>query len=159
MMCGATRRATRVTWRHFVQRGQSVAEVALVTPLLLLLLLGAIEIGRFAYYGIEVSGAARAAVQYGAQSLADSKDINGITQAARNDAPEVAGLNVSAIDRCACSNTPSNFVGCPALLCPKGHALVYLQVDTTARIKPLFRFPGLSSTFPAHGHAIMRVAQ
>jgi Flp pilus assembly protein TadG len=159
MMRGAALRATTAARRHFAQRGQSVAEVALVTPMLLLLLLGAIEIGRFAYYGIEVSNAARAAVQYGAQSLADSKDISGITQAAQRDAPEVPGLNVSASDRCACSNTPSSFVACPALRCSSGHPLVFLQVDTTARIKPLFRYPGLSSTFPAHGHAIMRVAQ
>jgi Flp pilus assembly protein TadG len=151
--------ATTVRRARFAQRGQSVAEVALVTPLLLLLLLGAIEIGRFAYYGIEVSNAARAGVQYGAQSLADSKDISGITKAAQNDAPEVADLRVNAQNQCACSNTPSNFVGCPAINCFSGHGLVFLQVDTTASIRPLFRYPGLSSTFTAHGHAIMRVAQ
>jgi Flp pilus assembly protein TadG len=138
--------------------GQSVAEIALVTPLLLLMLVGTIEIGRFAYYGIEVSNAARAGVQYGAQSLADSKDLNGITQAAQGDAPEVPGLQVTATDKCACSNTPSSFVGCPAR-CGSGHALVFLQVDTTASIRPLFRYPGLSSTYNAKGHAIMRVAQ
>lgn len=141
------------------QGGQSVAEIALVTPLLLLMLLGTIEIGRFAYYGIEVSNAARAGVQYGAQSLADSKDLNGITQAAQNDAPEVPGLQVTATDKCACSNTPSNFVGCPASRCPSGHGLVFLQVDTTASISPLFRYPGLSSTYTATGRAVMRVAQ
>jgi len=145
--------------RRFLERGQSVAEIALLTPLLLLMLLGTIEIGRFAYYGIEVSSAARAAVQFGAQSLADSKDVAGITQAAKNDAPEVPGLNVTATDRCACSNTPANFVGCPAFACTPGHALVFLQVDTSANIKPLFRYPGLPKNFAAKGHAIMRVAQ
>ncbi len=144
---------------RFAQRGQSVAEMALLTPVLLLMLLGAIEIGRFAYYGIEVSSAARAGVQFGAQSLADSKDLTGITQAAQNDAPEVPGLSVAARDRCACSNSPANFVGCPAFGCSPGHALVFLQVDTTANIKPLFRYPGLPANFPAKGHAIMRVAQ
>jgi Flp pilus assembly protein TadG len=143
----------------FFERGQSVAEIALLTPLLLLMLLGTIEIGRFAYYGIEVSSAARAAVQFGAQSLADSKDVAGITQAAKNDAPEVPSLQVIATDRCACSNTPSSFVGCPAFACAPGHALVFLQVDTSASIKPLFRYPGLPANFAAKGHAIMRVAQ
>jgi Flp pilus assembly protein TadG len=140
------------------ETGQSVAEVAMLTPLLLLLLLGTIEIGRYAYYGIEVANAARAGVQYGAQSLADSKDLTGIRQAARSDAPEVQSLNVTSRDRCACSNSPSNYVGCPAR-CGSGHPLVFLEVDTTARISPLFRYPGLPASFPAKGSAIMRVAQ
>jgi Flp pilus assembly protein TadG len=150
-------------WRRSDRRGgtgngQSLAEMALVTPLLLLLLLGTIEIGRYAYYGIEVANAARAGVQYGAQSLADSKDLAGITQAAKSDAPEVKNLNVSSQDRCACSNSPANYTGCPAR-CGSGHPLVFLEVDTTARIAPLFRYPGLPSSFAAKGSAIMRVAQ
>jgi Flp pilus assembly protein TadG len=141
------------------QRGQSVLEIALVTPVLLLLLVGTIEIGRYAYYSIEVSSAARAGVQYGAQSLADSKDLVGITQAAQKDAPEVSGMDVSATNQCACSNSPTNFVGCPARGCAPGHGLVFVKVDTTANIRPLFRYPGLSVTFPARGEAIMRVTQ
>jgi Flp pilus assembly protein TadG len=154
-------RNTRRFSRHdsVMQRGQSVVEVALMTPLLLLLLVGTIEIGRYAYYGIEVSSAARAGVQYGAQSLADSKDLAGITQAAQKDAPEVPAMDVSATNQCACSNSPANLVGCPALGCAPGHGLVFLKVDTTANIRPLFRFPGLSVTFAARGHAIMRVTQ
>ena len=142
-----------------VADGQSLAEMALVTPLLLLLLLGTIELGRFAYYAIEVSNAARAGVQYGAQSLADSTDLAGITQASRNDAPEITDLAVTTTNRCACSNAPASYVGCPAKNCAPGHALVFLEVDTTARIKPLFRYPGLPSSFAASGQAIMRVAQ
>jgi len=141
------------------EKGQSVAEVALVTPLLLLLLVGAIEIGRFAYYGIEVANAARAGVQYGSQSLADSFDLPGITQAAKNDAPEVTGLGVTRLNRCACSTSPANYVGCPATLCLPGSSVVFLEVDTTATISPLFRYPGLPSTFNAKGKAIMRVSQ
>jgi Flp pilus assembly protein TadG len=141
------------------QFGQSVVEIALVTPVILLLLVGTIEIGRFAYYGIEVSNAARAGVQYGAQSLADSRDVPGITQAAQNDAPEVTGMNVTTTNRCACSNSPANYVGCPARGCAPGHGLVFLQVDTTANIQPLFRYPGMPASFAAKGQAIRRVTQ
>jgi Flp pilus assembly protein TadG len=151
--------ARKIGRSRIARCGQSVAEMALVTPLLLSMLLGTIEIGRFAYYGIEVSSAARAGVQFGAQSLADSRDLTGITQAAQNDAPEVSGLNVTARDRCACSNSPATLVGCPALVCAPGHSLVFLQVETTANIKPLFPYPGLPAKFVARGHAVMRVAQ
>lgn len=141
------------------EKGQSVAEVALVTPLLLLLLVGAIEVGRFAYYGIEVANAARAGVQYGSQSLANSFDLPGITQAAKNDAPEVTTLSVTTQNRCACSNSPANYVACPATLCAPGVSVVFLEVDTTTTVAPLFRYPGLPSTFNATGKAIMRVSQ
>jgi hypothetical protein len=37
--------------------------------------------------------------------------------------------------------------------------VVFLQVDTTVQVAPLFHYPGLPSTFTASGKAIMRVAQ
>jgi TadE-like protein len=143
------------------QRGQSIAEFAMVLPLLLLLLVGTIEIGRFAYYGIEVQSAARAAVQYGVQSLAASKDTAGLQQAAHNDAPDITNLQVNPSNTCACSDSPGTFVGCPlkSTDCPAGHPVVFVQVDTSADISPLFNYPGISSKFKATGRAIMRVAQ
>jgi len=142
--------------------GQSLAEVALLTPLLLLLLVGTIEVGRFAYYSIEVSNAARAAVQYGAQSLADSKDTAGIQSAADKDAPDIPGLGVTPTTSCACSTSPAVSVLCataPVICLPPSTAVVFLEVDTTKAITPLFRYPGLPSTFTANGKAIMRVAK
>jgi hypothetical protein len=141
------------------QSGQSVLEIALLAPVLLLMLVGAIEIGRYAYFAIEATSAARAGVQYGAQSLVDSKDVAGIIGAASNDAPELQSLNVTARDLCACSNNPSHYVGCPAQRCGSGHPVVFLQVDTTAQVLSLFHYPGLPATFSASGQAIMRVAQ
>lgn len=140
------------------QRGQSVLELALLAPLLLLMLVGTIEIGRYAYFAIEATSAARAGAQYGIQSLTDSKDIAGIQLAATNDAPELPQLNVASKDLCACSNRPSHYVGCPAQRCGAGHPVVFLQVDTTVQVPPLFHYPGLPSTFTANGKAIMRVA-
>ena len=143
-------------------RGQSLAEVAMITPLLLLLLVGTIEIGRFAYYSIEVANAARAAVQYGAQSLADSQDTLGIQTAATNDAPDISGLGVTPATSCACSNTPGSPVLCataPVVCLPPATSVVFLEVDTTKAITPLFSYPGFPSTFTANGKAIMRVAK
>ncbi len=141
------------------QAGQSVLEIALLAPVLLLLLVGAIEIGRYAYFAIEATSAARAGVQYGAQSLADSKDVAGIKVAGSNDAPDLIQLNVTANNLCACSNSPSHYVRCPAQRCGAGHPVVFLQVNTTAQVPSLFHYPGLPATFTANGQAIMRVAQ
>jgi Flp pilus assembly protein TadG len=140
------------------QAGQSVLELALLAPLLLLMLVGTIEIGRFAYFAIEATSAARAGAQYGMQSLTDSRDIRGIQLAASHDAPELQHLSVTPKNLCACSNRPSHYVGCPAQ-CGTGHPVVFLQVDATVQVLPLFHYPGLPSTFTASGKAIMRVAQ
>jgi hypothetical protein len=145
--------------RMVSESGQSLLELAILTPILLLLVIGIIEVGRFAYYSIEVTNAARAAVQYGAQSLADSKDSVGLQQAALNDASDLTGVNVNPSVLCACSESPSTYFAiCPAIGC-SGHPVVFIQVDTTANISPLFHYPGFPSTFTANGHAIMRVAQ
>lgn len=142
------------------QSGQSIAEVAMLTPLVLLLLLGTIEIGRFAYYGIEVANAARAGVQYGAQSLADSKDASGIQLAAQNDAQNIPGLGVTSTNHCACSDDPSDYLGCPVnpRNCASGHPLVFLEVNTTGTFQSIFHYPGLPPSLTIHGQAIMRVA-
>lgn len=140
-------------------QGQSIAEVAIVMPLLLLLLLGGVEIGRLAYYSIEVSNAARAGVQYGSQSLADSADNAGILQAAQNDASNIAGLTVTTRNLCACSNDPANYVGCPAKGCGTGHSVVFLEVRTEGNVQPLFHIPGLPNVFQVTGQALMRVTQ
>src|SRR5580692_10049080 len=79
---------SRSSWRS--DSGQSLIEVALLLPLLLLLLVGTIEIGRFAYYAILVANSARAGAQYGSQSLVTSADTAGITTAAKNDGQSIA---------------------------------------------------------------------
>src|SRR4029077_10530393 len=67
------------------QSGQSLVELALLTPLLLLLLVGTVEMGRYAYISVLVANAARAGAAYGAQSLPQSVDTLGIHAAAQSD--------------------------------------------------------------------------
>ena len=58
-------------------RGQSIVELALTLPLLLLLLLGTIDIGRVFFDYIQMRDAALEGATYGARSPTDTK---GITQ-------------------------------------------------------------------------------
>ena len=90
------------------QSGQSLVEVALLTPLLLALLIGGIELGRYAYIAILVGNAARAGAGYGAQSLVQSVDTTGIQTAADNDfqnnGQNVSNLTVTSSTSCGCDN-------------------------------------------------------
>jgi Flp pilus assembly protein TadG len=138
------------------ERGQSLVELAFVLPVLLLLLVGIIEIGRFAYYGILVANAARAGAQYGAQSLAAAADTTGISNAGTNDAPGITApntLTVTSTQSCGCSTTSLGTCGTPTV-CAAGRWLVYVQVTATGSFNSLFSYPGLPKTF-----AVTRVQQ
>jgi len=141
------------------ERGQSLVELAFVVPLLLLLLIGIIEIGRFAFYSIVVSNAARAGAQYGAQSLATAADTAGIATAAKNDGQGGTGLTVTSSQLCGCSGATLSG-SCPATLCVlPNHALVYVRVQVVGAFPSLFHYPGLPASIDVTSVEEMRVAQ
>jgi Flp pilus assembly protein TadG len=142
---------------HRRQGGQSLVEVAFVVPVLLLLMVGIIEIGRFAYFSVLVSNAAHAGAEYGAQSLISSGDAAGIRQAARNDG-QIAGITmtVNPVQLCGCSST--TLAGCPSGGgCAK--PLVYIQVTASETVPAMFHFPGIPINLPLSSTVTMRVAQ
>ena len=151
--------ARRRTTRRATQSGQALLEVALVTPLLLLLAVGIIEIGRYAYYSILVADAARAGAQYGAQNLATAADTAGIRTAAENDGQNLAALHVTVQHECGC--TGSSIGGaCPATACASpNHALVYVKVTVTGTFNSLFKYPGIPQSIDCDSTELMRVAQ
>lgn len=67
------------------ESGQSLVELAFVTPLLLLLAVGVIEMGRYMYIGILVGNAARAGAAYGAAEPGGGPSGTGIQDAACAD--------------------------------------------------------------------------
>jgi Flp pilus assembly protein TadG len=146
----------------FGERGQSLVELAFVVPLLLLLMVGIIEIGRFAYYSILVASAARAGAIYGAQSLATAKDTTGISTAGTNDAPGITAPNsliVSSTQRCGCSTAALGACGALAVCVKPQHPLVYVRVKADGSFESLFNYPGLPGTFKVTSIEEMRVAQ
>jgi TadE-like protein len=144
------------------ERGQSLVELAFMLPLLLLLLVGIIEIGRFAFYSILVANAARAGAQYGSQSLAAAADAPGIRTAGTNDAPGIVApntLTVSSTQRCGCSSATLGACGALAICIPPGHPLVYVRVQADGRFHSLFNYPGLPEPLNVTSVNEMRVAQ
>jgi Flp pilus assembly protein TadG len=134
--------------------GQTVVEVALLLPLLLLLLVGLIELGRYAYFDILISNAARAGAQYGAQSLIQAADVAGIRRAAQNDG--LAAMTITATQQCGCA--AASLGGCPTgAVCPQ--PLVYVQVTATDRYNSLFRYPGIPRNLTLTSTVTMRVSQ
>lgn len=139
--------------------GQAMLELCLILPVLLLLLVGTIELGRAAYFKIEVTDAARAGALYAAQSMADAVDTTGITQAAQNNAQDVVGgVSVSTGPiACVCPGAGSVAGGCPGGGCTNPQ--VYVTVNTTYSLSPLLRYPGLPTSFSLNGSSTMPVRQ
>jgi len=152
------------------QSGQAMLELALVTPLLLLLSIGVIEMGRYAYIGILVGNAARAGADYGAQSLAQAADTTGIQTAADNDfqsnGQPVSNLTVNSSTACGCDSggttTAQTCTVASANTCTsvsKQVWVVTLSVTASGTFRPMFTYPGVPSSVALSRTSTMRVVQ
>jgi len=157
-----------------VQCGQALIELAFVIPMLMVLALGVIEIGRYAYIAILVGNAARAGTAYGAQSLPQSADTSGIAAAAgadfQSNGQDVTLLNVppgNQVTACGCDNggTVTSFNCDPTVYalagkCPGGgHWVVTLSVTASGTFQSLFHYPGIPGFITISRTSSMRVAQ
>jgi len=137
--------------------GQALVELALILPVALTLLIGIMEIGRYANASIVVSSAARAGVQYAAQNRVTASDTPNIVQAAENDASDFGTLSVTPTHYCTCANGSSST--CQSTDCQGSRIIEYSKVDTQTDLQSLFHYPGLPQSFVIKGDAQMRVSQ
>src|SRR5512143_1460633 len=79
-------------WRS--DSGSALVESALTVPVIFMLLLGAVEMGDFAYRATEMTNAARAAAQYAAMNGGGFTDCNGAF--AGGNCSTTSGLYVAA---------------------------------------------------------------
>lgn len=145
---------------NFARRedAQSLVELALVVPLLILLLVATTEFARLAWASVLTSSAARAGAQYAAQSGITASDTAGIQAAAAGDSTNLSGLTTTASHTCYCSTAQSTAIACTLTACPAPATLLeYVQVNTSSTITPFGHYPGLPSTFTVTGTSIMEV--
>lgn len=138
------------------EAGSALAEMAVIAPVLVLLLIGLIELGRYAQFSIIVSNAARAGVQYGSQNLGTAMNFGGMQAAATNDAQN-AQVRATATQFCQCADGTAS--SCLATDCASSHQVVFVRVDVTANFQSILHFPGVPGSQTITSSAIMRVAQ
>lgn len=157
------------------ERGQSLVEFALVFPLIMLLIVNAINFGSFLYAWITIANAARAGAEYslmgGAMASGPSTPTAAqVTALLTNDVlslPNRASLQVRVctVNNAApvCTGTGSGST--PTDPEPANYVLTAVDVTYTYRpLIPLWDFPGLSihATLPPttiHRRAAMRRMQ
>lgn len=162
--------------------GAALVELALTTPLFILLIIGAAEIGRVAYFAIEVESAARAGASYGAVNLGNAflpSYPGTVQQVAMNDAPDLPDLVATAGNACVCEsmdvssgspsyNPSSGTASCQSNTFKNGACtgsdgvtsmitVTYVTVSTQANVDTLFHLPGLPNSYTLHGYSEMRV--
>lgn len=163
-------------------RGSALIELALSMPLFLLLIMGTFELGRVAYFAIEVKNAARAGASFGAVNRGNATLTDTIRYAAANDAPDLPNLQTTPGTTCVCETVTtsggtvtqsynpssgtvscSNFTGINAGACSTNTAtqlqivVYYVTVSTRVDLDPLVHLPGLPKIFSLNGYCQMRV--
>lgn len=149
--------------------GQALVETAFSFSVILLLLLGAVELGRAAYAAIEIANAARAAAQFvtmgGGSFISNSSgqlspNTTGMKNAAEADAPQVYAWNPSAFSvnasmACKCANGGTST--CTEGDCAGSFMLVTVTAQTQTTFKPLINLAGLGPTFTLKGQSVQEV--
>jgi len=141
------------------QRGNALVEFAIAIPLLMLIAIGLVETGRYAYFSILVGNAAHAGAEYGAQSLGTASDSAGMTAAAQADGQSITGLSItSAGPTCGCFNgTTSTAIACGSSCPLTSRKITYATVTAHGSFTSLFSYPGIASTHVVDRTATIRV--
>lgn len=141
--------STPASWlsRSFARFGRSelggaAIELAVVSPLLLLLIIGVLDYGRAFYTSITVANAARAGAEYGAQDPGTSANIAGMKAFAQGDGQEAGTLTLSARRYCECAGVTHACTACTGGAAPE----VFVEVTAAKSLAMLLPYPGLPGT-------------
>ncbi|MBC5811544.1 MAG: pilus assembly protein [Candidatus Eremiobacteraeota bacterium] len=144
--------------RRRFERGSAMIELVIMLPTLLLMMIGVVEVGRFAHFSMMVHNAARAGVSYGAQNMVTATDTSGMQTAALNDGQNLSQLSATGSYYCKCSDGTS--VSCTdGTACSGLRRIAYVQVVTSGTFSTLFNYPKIRSSLAISATAVMRVAQ
>jgi Flp pilus assembly protein TadG len=135
------------------QTASSLVELAVALPVLIMLLVGAIDFGHGFYLALEVSSAAEAAALFGVQNPTDTA---GITNLAKLNAQDVTNLNVATVSGCECSDGTSASTDCTSLFFCSANIVRYVEVTVTGTFVPILSFPGVNTNISLKAHQKMR---
>jgi hypothetical protein len=147
--------------RRHGERGTAAVEFALVAPMMVALMMGILEFGRWSMFAILAQAAAYSGADYGSLNLMTAGDSAGIktyTEEAMEYMP--AGYTVTNNLLCVVNGVQ------PPAACASYNGLggppartYYIQVTVTEAIPLLMSFPGIPSAVTVNGMAERQVAE
>jgi len=137
------------------------------------MLWGTSQMGIIVYDSIEVSNAANAGALYGSENISNANNPTKIQAAAQADATDFPSKSLS---NSALAVTTNHFYFCadkisgdptaeltvPDSCSASGTAhesVEFVQVQTSATVTPILKFPGVPSSYTVTGHAVLAVQQ
>ena len=145
-IAGRKRRTCRRLLPWSSGRGQALVELALTAPVLIILVLGAIDFGRVYFSQVAVTNAAQNGAAYASQSATSAADTAGIKAAATADTSNL--LNTSATNPEVTVLTGNDAQG-----------RLYADVKVHYTFTTIFPWPGLADSFSVDRTVRARVAQ
>src|SRR5262249_7065619 len=137
--------------------GSVTVELPLAAPLLLLLFVGAADLGRVFYHAVTLANAAGTGAFYGAQSNVASGHFQDMEQVAKNDAQDL-GTAITATGARFCDCPNGTKVDCVTGSCPGyGKPRVYVSVQTAESFSPFMKYPSVPNPVQVGRKAYMRV--
>jgi Flp pilus assembly protein TadG len=133
--------------------GASAAEFAIILPILLLIVLGCVDFGRFAYYYVTVTNAGRAGGQYAMMTPCNFSDAtavgnwkNQIQATARNEFANQSGTDTTKL---TIATTVYN---------DEGNGLRRVQIQTSyASFQTLMSWPGIPGSTTLRSSVVVRM--
>ena len=149
---------TRPRSRHpLATEGSAAVELALIIPVLVLIMVGLLDMGRVFYGAITVVSAARAGVSYGSLNTFNATDTAGMLAAAQADAQDMTGLAFAAGHDCECPSNSPTAVACSVTACVDGSTpLMYVWTEVRGTFSPTLPYPGLPPSITLTRTARMR---
>lgn len=146
------------------QRGNAVVEMAVSVPLLLMMVMGAIDFGRLFFEGMVVKNASHVSAFYGAQEMRYATDTVGIRNAATNEAVDIDSFTASHEMICECLgangayDTGSTQASCGEADCGVyGAPRVYIKTRTEKTFLTMGWYPGIPQSTPISANGWVRV--
>lgn len=144
--------------RH--EEGSALIELALILPLLLVLFMGAVDLGRAFYYSNTVVRAAEAGALYGSENPTDPTGMIDASDEAMgtafSNAPDMSGVNSTAGYGCECNSGSGQSAGCTSTLSCSTNEVYYVTVTANATYKTLIPWPGIPSSYNMSSTVTMR---
>jgi len=131
-----------------------MVEMAILLPTLLVILLGAIDFGRFAYYSIAASNAAGAAVRFGSMHPYSTSTVtqwtSEVMEVARDDMQGVVGYNASKLT-----------VGTPTVTSEtvSSYLLERVRIQLTYQFQTIVPWPGIPANLTIVRSASARIVR
>lgn len=141
------------------QKGNSLVEFAVATPVALMLCFAAGDFGRMFTESAILAGAANAGAIYGYRNVRYAADTTGIQTAILTDAAQLSGVTAESQQVCDCPDAPRNWISCNDTVCPNGYdkPRAYLRSRAMKKFETLGVYPNIPSEVDIDMSAYLRI--